>query len=115
MKFLLDAHIPRAIGDVLNEYDCVHTSELEKGNLTKDTIINSISIQENRTLITKDTDFYYSYLANRKPYKLVLVKLGNFRLKAFIDYFTRNKEYIIEALKNHSFLILKEEKIKILD
>ncbi len=115
MKFLLDAHIPKDISEILHEYDCVHTSELEQGNLTKDAHINSISIQENRTLITKDTDFYYSYLSNRKPYKLVLVKLGNFRLKALIDYFTRNKEYIIDALKSHSFLILEQEKIKILD
>ncbi|MFO8002006.1 MAG: DUF5615 family PIN-like protein, partial [Marinilabilia sp.] len=59
--------------------DCKHTRNMENGNLTKDSLINEISIQEQRAVITKDSDFYYSYLASHKPYKLVLVRLGNMK------------------------------------
>ncbi|WP_350340034.1 DUF5615 family PIN-like protein [Paraflavitalea speifideaquila] len=63
------------------DQDVVHSSELSEGNLTSDKTINTISITEQRTVITKDTDFYYSYLAKKEPFKLVLVKLGNMRLQ----------------------------------
>lgn len=82
MKFIIDAHLPKSIAAFFYEHDVmdvIHTSELEEGNRTKDTLINSLSVLEHRTLITKDNDFYYSYIAAHRPPKLVLVKLGNMR------------------------------------
>jgi len=114
MRFILDAHLPESIREFFPEHDVVHTSSLDDGNKTADGYINDYTIREQRILITKDTDFYYSFIASRKPYKLVLVKLGNMRLGALREYFRRNSNIIVEQLTDHSFLILEPTRIRIL-
>lgn len=115
MKLIIDAHLPKSICEYFLNCDCIHTQQLEMGNLTKDSFINKLSIKERRVVITKDTDFYYSYIASRKPYKLVLVKLGNMRLEELKNYFKLNSEKILSILQNHSFIILEKKKIRILE
>jgi predicted nuclease of predicted toxin-antitoxin system len=90
MKLILDAHLPASLAQYFPGHDVLHTSFLSEGNFTSDSTINEISILEDRVLITKDSDFYYSFVASRKPKKLVLVKLGNMRLKELKAYFERN-------------------------
>lgn len=114
MKLLIDAHLPRSICEYFH-CDCIHTSQLEKGNFTKDSFIISLSLKEQRVVITKDTDFFYSYIATGKPYKLVLVKLGNMRLTEIKDYFKKNSAKITSLLKIYSFLILEKGRIKIME
>jgi len=115
MKILIDAHLPATICQFFKNCDCKHTKTLLKGNQTKDSTINDLSLKEKRAVITKDTDFYYSYLANQKPYKLVLVKLGNMRLSEIKEYFKNNADKITEKLKEHSFIIVEKNKIRILE
>ena len=76
---IFDAQLPRSLKQLFisKGHDCIHTLDLEKRNETPDKIINSISIKQQRIVITKDGDFYDSFLLNREPYKLILVKLGN--------------------------------------
>ncbi len=93
----------------------MHTSMLTEGNYASDSTINDLSVLEERILITKDSDFYYSYLAQRKPYKLILVKLGNMRLKDLKIYFEDNAAIILSLMEGHSFLILEKERIRILE
>ena len=114
MKFI-DAHLPKSIAAFFNEHDVIHTSELEEGNRTKDKTINVLSVLESGILITKDSDFYYSYIAAGKPQKLVLAKLGNMRLTELKYYFEQNAGKIIELLNSHSFLILERESIRVLE
>ena len=115
MKFLVDAHLPKSICAYFSHCDCIHTSDLETGNITKDTAINTLSLNEKRIVITKDTDFYYSYIISHKPYKLVLVKLGNMRLSEIKRYFKDNSKKMLEILENHSFIVLETSKIRILE
>lgn len=115
MKFIIDAHLPRSICNFFGKHDCIHTSQLEFGNETKDSLINELSIKEHRTVVSKDTDFYYSYITGKRPYKLILVRLGNFRLRELNQYFESNAEKIIELLKENSFIVLEKGKIKVLD
>lgn len=115
MKLLIDAHLPVSVCDCFKNCDCIHTKQLAKGNLTKDSFINTLSIKEKRAVITKDTDFYYSYITSRKPYKLVLVKFGNMRLSDVKIYFQKNSNKIITILKNHSFVILEKSRIRVLE
>ena len=115
MKFLIDAHLPKSIAAFFHEHDVIHTSELQEGNRTKDKLINSLSVLEERILIIKDNDFYYSYIAAHRPAKLVLVKLGNMRLKELKEYFKRNSPVITALLKEHSFLIVEKGNIRVLE
>lgn len=54
MKFLVDAQLPIRLARLLQEagYDTIHTRELPQQNATPDSFINSISIQEERIVIT---------------------------------------------------------------
>jgi predicted nuclease of predicted toxin-antitoxin system len=81
MKFLLDAHLPRRLAYRLREagHDAVHTLDLPNGNRTTDAEINSISLQESRVVVTKDTDFVDSFLLLHRPYKLLLISTGNIK------------------------------------
>jgi len=115
MNFLIDAHIPPKIAEYFVGHDTVHTSALPEGNETKDFVINRLSINEQRIVITKDTDFYYSYLSARKPYKLVLVKLGNMRINDIKLYFQLNSIKIISLMENYSFIILEKDHIRVLE
>ena len=71
MKFLIDAHLPPSLAEYFEGRDIIHTSSPEEGNFTPDISINSLSISDQRVAITKDSDFYYSYITKREPYKLV--------------------------------------------
>ena len=79
MRFLVDAHLPRSLCAVLARqgHDAIHTLDLPKGNATKDRIINQVSLDDQRVVISKDADFFYSHVLQGRPWKLVLVKTGN--------------------------------------
>ena len=115
MKLIIDAHLPKSICNYFHDCDCIHTKDLSQGNNTKDSFINEISIKEKRALITKDTDFYYSFLASNMPYKLVLIKFGNMRIAEIKEYFARNSRQIQTLLEKHSFIILEKGKIRVLE
>ena len=114
MKFLLDAQLPPSLKQLFVEkgFDCIHTLDLEDGNNTSDKIINKISVAEQRIVITKDSDFYDSFIIKNKPYKLILVKLGNTSKKEVIQFFKDYFEEIIEKLKVESMILLSKERIK---
>ena len=64
MKFIIDAQLPKSLSDLLNSrgHDSVHTLELPNANRTTDSEILSISKEENRIVVSKDSDFLESYL-----------------------------------------------------
>ncbi|HUC82669.1 MAG TPA: DUF5615 family PIN-like protein [Flavisolibacter sp.] len=110
MKFLLDAQLPPSLKQLFIErgYDCVHTIDLELGNETPDKVINRVSVAEQRVVITKDSDFFDSFVVRKEPYKLVLVKLGNTSKKDLIDIFTSQFNEIIEQLKTENLVLLRK-------
>jgi predicted nuclease of predicted toxin-antitoxin system len=79
MKFLVDAHLPRSLSVMLVQHghDAIHTLELPAQNATKDRIINQVSLDDQRVVISKDNDFFYSHLLLGRPWKLLLVRTGN--------------------------------------
>lgn len=111
MKFLLDAQLPPSLKQLFIDkgYDCIHTMELEKGNDTTDKIINKISVSEQRILITKDSDFFDSFVVKHEPYKLIMVKLGNTSKKELIKIFNSRFAEIIEKIKVESMILLRKE------
>jgi len=78
MKFLLDAHLPPGLGALLQAagHEALHTVELPAQNRTPDEVINNLSLKDQRVVVSKDTDFYYSHLLHQKPWKLLLVRTG---------------------------------------
>lgn len=64
MKFLVDAQLPVRLVRLLQAsgYDAIHTKDLPQQNATTDVEINAISRQQSRIVITKDTDFFNSFI-----------------------------------------------------
>jgi predicted nuclease of predicted toxin-antitoxin system len=106
MKFLVDAQLPRHLAASLkwSGHDVLHTLDLPSGNRTSDWQINKISLQEQRIVITKDTDFVNSFLLTGVPYKLLLVSTGNISNRELEDIFAKNLSAIVRALKIHEFV-----------
>ncbi len=111
MKFLIDAQLPPSLKQVFANYglDCLHTGDLDLKNETPDHIINQLSIAEKRVVVTKDSDFFDSFLLKKQPYKLVLVKFGNASKKEVLNFFSENLQSILQRLDTEDFLLLKKE------
>jgi predicted nuclease of predicted toxin-antitoxin system len=108
VKFIVDAQLPIALSYLPNHrgYDAIHTMELPDSNASSDELIISIAIQEDRVVITKDSDFLESYLINSQPKKLLLVKTGNIHNKALISLFDSNLTLIVEMLTRNNLVEL---------
>jgi predicted nuclease of predicted toxin-antitoxin system len=89
MNFLVDAQLPKSLTECFIKagHDCKHTLQLPLGNLTSDSEIRRLSVQEKLILITKDTDFFHSYLLKKEPYKLIFVTVGNLKLAELVNHF----------------------------
>ena len=64
MRFLVDAQLPKPLSDFLQTvgHDSVHTLDLPDGNRTSGDEINRISVEQERVLVSKDTDFVDSLI-----------------------------------------------------
>lgn len=115
MKFLVDAHLPKRLAIQLNEagHDALHTLDLPLKNRTPDAIINQISVDEQRVVVTKDADFRDSHLVKDEPYKLLLVSTGNIRNADLLSLFAKNLERIVAAFQSHSFVELDRNHLTI--
>lgn len=114
MKFLVDAHLPPGLCALLRDagHDALHTTELPAQNQTPDHFINELSVTHQRVVITKDTDFYYSHLLYRRPWKLLVVRTGNIRSRELKELFRRELPAIVQALETHSLVELDRTSVQ---
>ncbi len=113
MKFLIDAQLPRALARFLTDrgFDAVHTLDFHKKNRTPDSEINQVSLIEERIVISKDSDFYDSFSAQKEPYKLLYLTMGNIGNKDLIRLFDKNLLLIIHSLQNGSVVEMSQNSI----
>ena len=115
MNVLIDANLPAALVDMFagKVESCIHTSALPAGNATQDTTI--LALNEVDTVVTKDTDFYDSFLLKRQPPKLVFVKVGNVRGGELLRLFGDRLPLILELLQQYDCVELHRERLYIID
>ena len=115
MKFVVDAHLPPGLCVLLQVagHDALHTIQLTAQNRTTDEALNTLSLNEQRVLITKDTDFYYSHLLHQKPWKLLLVRTGNIRTRDLKALFERHLTAIVAALEQSSLVELDRQTVTV--
>ncbi|MGO9203979.1 MAG: DUF5615 family PIN-like protein [Limisphaerales bacterium] len=115
MKFLVDAHLPPDLCAILQGagHDTLHTRQLPAQNQTADQVINDLSLNEQRIVVSKDTDFYYSFLLHQRPHKLLLVRTGNLSSRELKALFRRHLDVIIQALENNSLVELDRTAVRI--
>jgi len=104
MKFIVDTQLPPKLASYLQSkgYDCIHTTYFEEGHLLQDSEIIVIAIEENRTIISKDSDFSDHYYLKGVPPKILLLQFGNISNNDLIEYFENYFEYVVEAFQNGS-------------
>lgn len=69
-------------------------------------MINQLSIEQERVVITKDVDFLESFLLQQRPYKLLLVTTGNIRNSELETLFLNHLIQIVELFEQQSYLEL---------
>jgi predicted nuclease of predicted toxin-antitoxin system len=116
MKFLVDAHLPPGLCIQLQAagHGAVHTHQLSAQNRTSDEALNQLSVKEQRVVITKDTDFYYSHLLHGKPWKLLLVRTGNIRTRDIKALFDKHLTEIVAALQRNSLVELDRQAVRVI-
>ena len=103
MKFLIDAELPYKLREwlITKGYDVIHTRDLPKANKTEDAKIIRIADDENRIVVSKDSDFLKQYILNGKPQKLLLITTGNINNKDLHNLFEKNFETPTALFHSH--------------
>lgn len=111
MKYLIDAQLPYLLAEVLRQrhFDVVHTDDLPDRERTGDQQIRFIAVEEDRIVITKDSDFQDSYLLHKVPPKLLLLTTGNIKNRKLLDLFRATIVEIDTLFVHHSFIELSNE------
>ena len=115
MKFLVDAHLPPALAAMLRAlgHDVLHTGDLPDQNRTRDGLLNEISLRDQRIVITKDTDFFYSYMSQGRPWKLLLVCTRNIGTAGLCTLLQKNLPEILAALASHGLVEVDRRAVSI--
>ncbi len=103
MKFLIDAQLPYRLKHWLaaKNFDSIHTADLPEQNLSADLTVADVADNENRTVITKDSDFLKLRILQDKPQKLLMITTGNIVNKDLLDLFERNFETAMKLFNSY--------------
>ncbi|MBK8055025.1 MAG: DUF5615 family PIN-like protein [Saprospiraceae bacterium] len=114
MKFLIDAQLPKALAIFLNNqgYQSIYTLDLPSKNKTSDSEIIELSIRENLIqVISKDSDFYNSFLQKGEPYKLIYLKVGNMSTTEISSLFANNLSVIVNQITANFVIEISKKNI----
>ncbi|HMP75999.1 MAG TPA: DUF5615 family PIN-like protein [Kiritimatiellia bacterium] len=113
MNFLVDAQLPQSLCEVFRAdgHDAIHTLGLPEGNRTSDEEIRRISEREHRVVITKDADFYYSFVLYGLPWKLLLGRIGNMGAAELIQLFRLHLKTIVHELENGGLVEMDRQRV----
>ena len=112
MRFIIDAHLPAGIVSIFRSlgFEAIHTTDLAEGNDTKDAAILVLAADDG-VVVSKDQDFYHSYLLYSRPPKLIFVKIGNLKLRDTVALFQTAAPKLIDLLKQYDVVELHRDKI----
>jgi len=106
MKFIVDAQLPYKMALFIRYkgFDALHTNDLPDKERTSDDYIRGIALQEERIVVTKDSDFVDSFMLKSVPKKLFLITTGNIRNKQLLFLLDHNWDKILEMLQTHNLI-----------
>lgn len=89
----------------------MHTDDLPDKERTSDKKIRKVSVEENRIIISKDSDFLDSLLISGVPTKLLLVTTGNIINKELLILFEKYFDSIVQLFDLYNLIELDNEQI----
>jgi len=102
MKFIVDTQLPFKLSKLLKDkgYDCIHTTDTINGQFLQDAEIIKIAIENERTIITKDSDFKDNYNSKGFPPEVLYLTFGNISNQELLSYFEAYIDQIIRLFEN---------------
>ena len=99
---IIDTQLPPKLALYLIKKGCdaIHTTGFPEGHLMPDSKIREIAINQNRIIITKDSDFFDFYLTKGAPPKVLLLKFGNLRNEELIFRFENQLDQVFALFDN---------------
>ena len=91
----------------------MHTLDLPEQNASRDSALNAVSVSEERVVVSKDSDFYYSHLLHGRPWKLVLVRTGNMSLRETKQLFENHLPAIAAALETCTLVEIDRQTVSV--
>lgn len=70
-----------------------------------------VADEEDRIVISKDSDFYKSYLIRRKPRRLLMLTTGNIVNDTLIALFQRNFDEVCRLLEIHTLIVIDNDRL----
>lgn len=113
MRLLIDAHLPKRLARLLQQlgHDALHTLDLPEQNRTSDETLNQLAIDEDRIVVTKDSDFVDSFLLTRRPPQLLLVSTGNISNRDLERLFVDNLAQLNAGFELYDYIELGRQHI----
>ncbi len=108
MKFLVDANLPFKLALNLRNkgFDVLHTDNLPNREETSDKEIRDLSVEQDRIVISKDSDFLDSHLIVGIPKKFLYISTGNIINRDLILLIEQNLLQIIQLFKEYDLIEL---------
>jgi len=113
IKFIVDAQLPYSLSVILNRkgVDVIHTDNLPNKEKTTDNEIRILAKEENRIVITKDNDFFDSYILYKSPSRLLLISTGNIINKDLFILFEKYFELIVKYFESYNFIEITNDEL----
>ena len=88
LRFLIDTQLPPVLAAYLRRkgFDALHTTTFEQGHLLADADIRRIAQQQQRIVVTKDSDFSNHFHVAGAPPRVLYLTLGNCRNHELINW-----------------------------
>ncbi len=111
MKFLIDAQLPHRLKLRLIEkgFDAIHTDDLPERNLTADLSIADIADEQNRHVISKDSDFLKLRILQGKPRKLLMLTTGNIVNRELLALFDLNFPTVMKLFNSYDVVEMNNQ------
>ena len=113
MRFLVDANLPFKLILILRNkgFDVIHTDNLPSKEQTTDREIREISLEEDRIVISKDSDFLDSHLIIGEPKKFLYISTGNIVNRELFTLLENNIEQIRELFGTYNLIELTNQEL----
>lgn len=113
MKLIVDAQLFIKLCEIVHGLgiESLHVDQLPEGDETADLEIIEYADNNDLIVVTKDFDFYHSFMTLNKPNKLFLITTGNLKNRQLFDLFRKNFILIQNALGRSRFIELNNEGI----
>ncbi len=112
VKYLIDAKLPYYFSLwAIDEY--IHVKYIN--DEWSDSQIWQYAKERNLTIVTKDADFSDRMLLNEPPPRIIHIKLGNMKMKAFHALISSIWEEVCELSKQYKLVRIFEKRIDGID